>query len=178
VYPSGIAGLAMGFSQWSIIRRMHKYTYLWIPVTTIGSIASIGAALTFVVALPAYSEGLFFHKIGGMLVIFTLIAPIALLIGPIFQWLIIRCIGGNLSSKELSKICVGWIVAAFLPFVMFYLIHLRNPWIMLIHPWYRYFISLFLYVIVLNIPSGVVFAYITRFAIHPIKSNTNASLHV
>src|SRR5512138_984741 len=171
IYPSGMAGLTMGFSQWNIIRRKHKFAYLWIPVITISVIASIGAALTFIVALPAYLEGSFFNKVGGMLGLFTLIAPIALFIGPICQSLIVRYIVGDSFSKDILEICIGWIVAAFLPFVMFYLINLID---------HRFgpgsLIPFFLYAIVLNIPSGLVLADITKNIIYPLESNASTAL--
>jgi hypothetical protein len=171
VYPSGMAGLVMGFSQWNMIRRMHKYAYLWIPVMTIGVIASIGAALTFVVAVPAYLEGSFFDKVGGLLVLFTLIAPIALFIGPICQCLMVRYFVGESFSKDLFEICVGWVLAAFLPFVMFYLINLID---------HRFrsnsLIPFFLYAIVLNIPSGLALADITKNVIYPLENHASTAI--
>jgi len=159
-YPAGVAGLGMGFSQWFLIRRIYKYAFLWIPATFIGLIASTGATLTLYLAIPAYFEGKFDYLYGGMLVTFTPIAPIALLFGPFCQWILIRNVASSQSFMMILKIGIGWVFATALLFVMFYLFIILAPVIEDSIPFIHFL--RFLFMTVVAIPSGLVFAHTTK----------------
>jgi hypothetical protein len=120
VYPTGGAGLEMGLSQWILIHRIYKYAYFWIPITAMGFIAGTGSMLTLLVAVSTYFKGSFYSELGGMLVTYTTIAPIALLLGPFCQWLILRSGNGSISTREFLKIIVGWILAISSLYVMMF----------------------------------------------------------
>ena len=172
VPPPALAGLAMGFGQWVLIRRLHKFSFLWIPITAVGLIASTGAALTLVLALPAYLEGSFPYKFDGLLKTFTPLAPIALLIGPLCQGLLLRSVLSRQAFKEIIKLVVGWLVATFLPFFLGYLLIVMEPFIKV-----RTYSTTVGAMLALGILSGFVFGLATEWVIHPVESNTGASFY-
>jgi hypothetical protein len=123
-----------------------------------------------VLAIPAYFEGSFSYRFGGILAIFTPIVPIALLIGPLCQWLITRSVGH--AFKEIVKICVGWIFATFLPFLLFYLINLMEPIVII-----DSFTMIVGAMMASGILSGVVLALATERVFRPIEGSVSVSFH-
>jgi hypothetical protein len=121
----------------------------------------MGAALTLVLAIPAYLDGSFSYKFDGLLEMFTPVVPIALLVGPICQWLFLRNLVSVQSSRELIKLCVGWLTATFLPFVTIYLMVLLGSFIG--EP--PIIITIFA-VAIIGLPSGLVYASATKIAFH------------
>ena len=158
--PAGGAGLGMGFGQWILMRGVYKSTYLWIPATTIGVVGAIGGTLLLTLIINAFFKGslsAFFTQFEDWfipwLVLLTVISPVAIIIGPFCQWLIVRHGIRNHPSKEILKMSVGWILAFLLLFTMLYvtgsLFHSRN-------------IALNSLVLGLSaIPSGLIFAQST-----------------
>ena len=163
VYPIGIAGLTMSLSQWALFRRTYRFSYLWIPIITLGSIASTGAALAL--GVPVY-----LGEFKDLLIPFT---PIALLIGPVCQWLMIRKVAGRYSFKEISQICILWIAATSLPIVMVYMLTLAEPLIeisrfTLIEP-------IDPFTIIIGMLSGLFFAVATQHVLRPIETTMSMS---
>lgn len=170
VPPPALAGLAMGLTQWFFIRRLHKFSILWIPITAVGLIASTGAVLTLVLAIPAYLEGSFSYKFDGLLETFTPIAPIAFLMGPVCQVLLLRSVKSGQVFKEIIKLCVGWLAAIILPFFLVYLIIVMETFIKV-----RFFGTVVGAMLALGILSGLIFALALEYIIRPIQRNTDAS---
>jgi len=159
-YPVGGAGLGMSLSQWGLIRKTYKYAYLWIPITTIGFIASIGGTLLLIYAIPAFFEGSFYSTFEHWVSSLTAVAPIIILLGPFCQWFIIRDIADGQPYKEILKISVGWIAATFLLIIMFYiLLFITDSFSS---------IGLFFISVGIAIPSGLVFAQATKTAVRTI----------
>jgi len=161
--PAGVAGLGMGLAQWILIRRIHKRAYLWIPATTVGFVATIGGALLLTIILNAFFTGSlssFFTQVEDWftpwLVLLAVISPVAIIIGPFCQWLIVRDAVGGQPFKEILKMSAGWIFATLLlGFMLLFtgsVFHTRN-------------IILNLIVFSLSaIPSGFIFAKTTVIA--------------
>jgi len=163
--PAGGAGLGMGLGQWTLIRRIHKNAYLWIPATTIGVIATIGGTLLLTLIINAFFKGslsAFFTQFADWfipwLVLLTVIAPMAIIIGPFCQWLIVRDVVGGQPSKEILKMSAGWILTILLLVIMLLftgtIFHSRNI-----------IINLLIFG-VSAIPSGLIFAQATIAANH------------
>src|SRR3990172_5443289 len=155
-YPVGGAGLGMGISQWSLIRKTYKYAYLWIPITTIGFIATTGGTLLLIYAIPAFFEGSFYSTFERWVASLTAVTPIIILLGPFSQWLIMRDIASGQSYKEILKISIGWIVATFLLIIMFiFLLFITDSFSG---------IGLSFMIAGIAIPSGLIFAQATKTA--------------
>jgi len=161
-FPAGGAGLGMGLAQWILIYYVHKKTFLflWIPATTIGVVGITGGALLLVIIISAFFEGslsAFFRNFADWFVpwvkLLTIISPVAIIIGAVFQWLMVRHFTKNQSFKELLKMGLGWISGFITLFIMFgilgMLVQSRND------------ILNFFVAIAATIPSGLIFAYST-----------------
>lgn len=119
--PATGAGLGMGLGQWMLIRQTHKNAFLWIPATTIGFIAIIGGMLLLTMITHAFLEGTiskFFRQFEDWfipwLILLIVISPMAILIGPFCQWLIVRDALGSQKFREILKMCAGWFFATLL----------------------------------------------------------------
>lgn len=129
VIPSGGAGLGMGLGQWMLMRRSYKNAALWIPTTAIGFIATIGGILLLTMITNAFFEGsipAFFKQFVDWftpwLILLAAIAPAAIIIGPLCQWLIIRNALSRQPFVEILKMCGGWIFATLLlGFLLFFI---------------------------------------------------------
>jgi hypothetical protein len=165
-YPAVGAGLGMGLCQWRVALRSRKYGYLWIPVTTVGFTASVGATLTLLLAASTYASGIYDFAYAGLVALFTPIAPFSLLIGPICQWFLVRDISINEPYKELIKFIAGWVISTFLVFGMLYLFLEISDNVSTTND--LNWIIGFLVLIVITIPSGLVFA---RTTINTIRVN-------
>lgn len=128
IIPAAGAGLGMGLGQWMLIRRTHKNAFLWIPATAIGFIAIIGSMLLLTMITNAFFEKSisgFFKQFEDWfipwLVLLSVISPVAIIIGPFCQWLIVRDALGSRTFKEILKMCAGWIFATLLlGFMLFF----------------------------------------------------------
>jgi hypothetical protein len=165
-YPAFGAGLGMGICQWSIALRKRKNGYLWIPITTFGLIASVGATLTLTLAVSTYNSGIYDFAYDGLVAVFTPIAPFSLLIGPVSQWYLLQDTATGKSYKELIKIIAGWIFATSILFGMFYLVLKIGENISSTND--PNGITAFLILIIITIPSGLTFA---RTTINAIRMN-------
>jgi len=159
-FPAGGAGFGMGFGQWILIRRVYKNAFLWIPATTIGVIAITGGALLLTLVISAFfgeSLSAFFRNFADWFVpwvkLLTIISPVAIILGAILQWLMLRYFTKSQSLKGFLRVSAGWISAFILLFIMFglvgNLVQTRNDILNLLAP------------IVSTIPSGLIFAYST-----------------
>jgi hypothetical protein len=117
-FPASGAGLTMGIGQAIFLRRRYKYAFLWFMVTTIGIIGVAGGILLLTMLL-SYSLnggvsnflGLFADEAVPLVIVFTIISPIAIFLGPVCQWLIIRKLVEDTRVIELIKLSVAWILA-------------------------------------------------------------------
>jgi hypothetical protein len=166
VFPIGGAGFGMSFGQWILIRQVYKNAYLWIPITTIGTVACMGGILIIAFAIQYSFEGrlsAFFMEFSGWDILFPIIAPAATIVGPFFQWLVMRRITIGQSFKELIKITIGWIIAILLLGVMFHITAPMND-----------NISLYL---LIPIPSGLFFSLSTLTALHTPQNTVVSSFY-
>lgn len=159
-FPAGGVGFGMGFGQWLLIRRVHKNAFLWIPATTIGVMGITGGSLLLTLIINAFfqeSLSAFFRNFVDWFVpwikLLTVFSPVAIIIGAVLQWLMVRHFTKNQSFKELLRIGMGWISAFIMLFIMFgilgMLVQSRNDIL-------NYFVA-----VVATIPSGLIFAYST-----------------
>ncbi|MBK8617074.1 MAG: hypothetical protein IPN96_08145 [Anaerolineales bacterium] len=161
-FPAGGAGLGMGLAQWVLIHYVHKKTFLflWIPATTIGVVGITGGALLLALVVSAFFEGslsAFFMNFEDWFVpwvkLLTIISPVAIIIGAVFQWLFVRHVTKNHSFKELLKMGMEWISAFIMLFIMFgileMLVQSHNDIL-------NYFVA-----VAATTPSGLIFAYST-----------------
>jgi len=160
-FPAGGAGFGMGLAQWLLIRRVHKKAFLWIPATTIGVIAITGGALLLTLVTSAFlreSLSSFFRNFADWFVpwlkLLTTLSPVAILLGAVLQWLMLRHFTKSQTLKEFLRIGVGWISAFIMLFIMFGLVgnlfHSRND------------ILNFLVGMMTTIPTGLIFAFFTQ----------------
>lgn len=157
IFPISGAGFGMSFGQWILIRQVYKNAYLWIPVTTISVVACTGGILLITFAIQYLVEGrlsAFFMEFSSWGILLPIITPAALVVGPFFQWLIMRRITPGQSFKEFIKITIGWVVAILLLGVMFRMTAHMNG----IIPF-----------LLIPIPSGLFFSLSTITAIHTSK---------
>ncbi len=156
-FPAAGAGFGMGFGQWLLLRHIHKNAYLWIPITTIGVVASMGGLLLLLVVAFEVSDGSlpsFFMQLPSWFVPLTIIAPLVILVGPFCQWLIIRGVTEQ-PSKELLKMSVGWILAILSLFIfVVILMNIRHVFIL----------TWLLFILTVTLP-GLIFARTTNAAI-------------
>ena len=127
----------------------------------IGVIASVGATLTLLFAIPAYFRGAYETAYGGMVATYTPVAPFALLIGPTFQWLMAWDSLGGERFKILLKFILGWILSILMLIGLFYLSLGIDPG--------RssnsnlFMLGIFLFVFIgIPIPSGLILARTTK----------------
>ncbi len=122
VYMVSGASLGMALCQWVILRQIHRYAFLWIPVTTLGPIASIVGILSITASIIAFLPEFSPYAPNKVLILglVALAAPIIILLGPFCQWLIIQSIAKGPALKEIFKISMGWISAIVILGIMFY----------------------------------------------------------
>lgn len=159
IYPAGGVGLGIALCQWLMIRRTHRYAFLWIPITLIGMILCVGGTLLLIVAVLFQS---FYSEDASWLVWLIAVSPVIILLGPLCQWLFLRHSSGDRPFKEVIKISVGWISALLLLYGILYSMLYPSDFSFMtdMGPIVR-----FIAFIVTAVPSAVIFAWATGSAI-------------